>query len=333
MGNKNKRLSLAAMIVTMTCLCLLTPVSAANTADKAEETMGHGSVEDIVVAKVNGNTINMDQLLRTMSQISRTKHGSEEVSPLLAEKIKQEAIDKLVVEELAVQIARAKMKDITPEQIEHKIQAIKKKYKSEEAFQKYLQAEFGGIDGLQKQVKRSLPLELFIAQEFDAKVVVSDQEVQQAYDAAKTQSYVTEEFVQVNDLLFFLDVAAPESGAIIDKTMRLIADQYGNDPSKFPEAGIFTLQKNVPLDKVKDKSLYEAAKGLKEYGFSAPINVEGNLHVVQLVGYKSAINKSLQEVAPQLKKQIRQQKLQELLNAWMSGLKKGANIEIMDLSR
>lgn len=333
MDRKNKRFSLFAFVLAMTWFCSLTPVLAANPADKGDETMGHGSAADVVVATVNGKVINMDQLMRKMSDISRTEHGSEEVSPLLAEKIKQKAIDKLVIEELAVQVASAKITNITPEQLEGKIQAIKKKYKTEDAFQQYIQTEFGGMDGLQKQLKRSLPLEFFIAQEFDAKVTVSDQEVQQAYDAEKTKSFVTEEFIQVNDLLFFLDPTDPESEVAIEKIKKSIVDQHGNDPSKFPAEGAFTLQKNLPLDKVKDTSLYEAAKGLKEYGWSAPVNVNGNLHVVQLVGYKSAVNKSLQEVAPQLKKKVRQQKLQELINTWLSGLKKGADIEIMDLTR
>ncbi len=331
-AGKKVGFALGVLFVAMVLLCLQSPVCAANAADKGDETMGHGSAVDIVVAKVNGSVINMDQLMRTMSHISRTKHGSQEVSPLLAEKIKQEAIDKLVIEELAAQVAGAKIK-VTAEQIEAKIQAIKQKYKSEDAFQKYVQNDFNGIDGLRKLLQRSLPLELFIAQEFDAKVTVSDQEVQQAYDAAKAQSFVTEEFVQVNDLLFFLDPVAPESEASIEKIKKSIAEQYNNDPSQFPAEGTYTLQKNRPLDKVKDKALYDAARGLKEYGWSTMVNVDGNLHVVQLVGFKSAVNKSLPEVAPQLKKQVRQQKLQGLINTWMAGLKEGATIEVMDLTR
>lgn len=324
---------LVALVMAMTWFCLPTPLHAANPTNTTDETMGHGSAADVAVAKVNGEVINMDQLMRKMTQISRTKHGSEEVSPLLAEKIKLEAIDKLVTEELAVQAASAKIKNITPAQIEAKVQALKKKYKTEEAFQKYIETEFGGMDGLLKQLKRSIPLELYIAQEFEAKVTVSDQEVKEAYEAAKTQSFVTDEFVQVHDLLFFLDAAAPESKTEIEKIQKSITDQYDNDPSRFPAEGTFTVQRNVPLDKVKDKSLYEAAKGLKEYGWSAPVDVEGNLHVVQLVGYKPAVNKSLEQVAPQLKQQLRQQKLQAMIDTWRAGLKEGANIEIMDLTR
>lgn len=329
----NKRLSLIALVTAVTCFSFLTPALATDSSSKNDETMGHGSAQDIVVAKVNGAVINMDQLMRTMSYVSRTKHGSEEVSPLLAEKIKQESIDQLVIEELAVQAAHAKIKSIPQEQIEAKIQAIKKNYKSEEAFQEYLKNEFGGMDGLKKQLQRSMPLELFIAQEFAAKVEVSDQEVEEAYNATKLKSYVTDEFVQVNDLLFFLDPSAAESVPAIEKIKQSIIDQYDNNPRNFPADNSFTLQKNMALDKIKDKALYEAARGLKEYGWSAPINVDGNLHIVQLIGYKPAQNKSLQEVAPQLKQQISQQKLKANLLTWTAGLKEGAQIEIMDLTR
>lgn len=328
-----KRFLLITFATVMTWFYLLAPVLAVDSTSQDDETMGHGSAEGIVVAKVNGTEINMEQLMRTMNHISRTKHGSAEVSPLLAEKIKQEAIDQLVIEELAVQTAHAKIKNISPEQIETKIQAIKKNYKTAETFQNYIQNEFGGMDGLKKHLQRSLPLELFITQEFGSKVEVSDQEVEQTYNATKAKSYVTDEFVQVNDLLFFLDPSASESTATIEKIKQTIIDKYDNNPNNFSDEGTFTLQKNLPLDRIKNKALYEAAKSLKEYGWSAPINVEGNLHIVQLIGYKPAINKSLKDVAPQLKQQIRQEKQQAMLNTWMAGLKEGAKIEIMDLTR
>lgn|GEM_PF-3665670 len=327
-----KRLPLLSLVIAITWLSWLMPILASDAGDKADETMGHGSAKDVVVAKVNGAIINMEQLMRTMSQISRTKHGSEEVSPLLAEKIQKEAIDKLVIEELAVQVATAKMPKVTNEQVEAKIKALKKKYKTEDAFKKYVDDEFGDLAGLKKQLTRSLPLEFFINQEFEAKVTVSDAEVEQAYEATKAQSFVTPELVQVNDLLFFLDAASPDSAEVIEKVKKSIVDQYNNDPSQFPP-GTFALQKNLPLDMVKDKAMYEAAKGLKEYGWSAPVNVEGNLHAVQLVGYKPAVNKSLTEVAPQVKQQVHMQKRQAMINDWLSGLRQGANVELMDLTR
>ncbi|MDD5758178.1 MAG: SurA N-terminal domain-containing protein [Desulfobulbaceae bacterium] len=329
----NKRFSLIALVTAMAWFSLLSSALATDSTNRNDETMGHGSAKDIVVAKVNGAVINMDQLMRTMSYISRTKHGSEEVSPLLAEKIKQEAIDQLVIEELAVQAAHAKIKNIPPEQIEAKIDAIKKSYKSEEAFQEYIKNEFGDMDGLKKQLQRSMPLELFISQEFGTKVKVSDQEVEDTYNERKSRLYVTNEFVQVNDLLFFLEPSSPESVPTIEKIKQSIIDKYDNNPRNFPSDSTFTLQKNMPLDKIKDKALYEAARGLKEYGWSAPINVDGNLHIVQLIGYKPAQNKSLQEVAPLLKQQINQEKLQAMLATWLAGIKEGAKIEIVDLTR
>lgn len=309
------------------------PVCAADTpAAKEDETMGHGSAEEIVVAKVNGKSISMALLMKAMAEISRTKHGSQEVSPLLAEKIKQEATDKLIIEELALQKAGAVVKTIPPGRLEEKVAAVRKKFKTEDAYQSYIKNEFGGMEAFRKEMARLLPLEIFIDQEFEAKIVVTDQDVQKAYEEGK-KYFVADEFVQVNDMIFFLEPDASDSAAKVEAIKQKIINQHKNDPSQLPMDGTFSLEKNKPLDKVKDKDLYAAAKALKEYGWTSPINVDGNLHIAQLIGYKPAKNKSLQDVTAYLTNEIRNRKRQELLNPWMTGLKQGADIEIMDLSR
>lgn len=334
MGTANKRcLILAFFLLAMTWPCLHGSAQAAdNPAAKEDETMGHGSAEEIVVAKVNGKSINMAQLMKAMAEISRTKHGSQEVSPLLAEKIKQEATDKLIIEELALQKAGATVKTIPLGRLEEKVAAVRKKFKTEDAFQSYIKNEFGGMDAFKQEMARLLPLEIFIDQEFETKIVVTDQDVQKAYEEGK-KYFVADEFVQVNDLVFFLDPEAPDSTTKIEALKKKIIDQFENDPSRLPMDGTFTLEKNKPLSKVKDKDLYAAAKVLKEYGWTAPINVDGNLHIAQLIGYKPAKNKSLKDVTPYLTNEIRNRKRQALLTPWMAGLKQGADIEIMDLSR
>jgi hypothetical protein len=328
-----KSLLLTILFMALSCSWLSSSVFAAdNPPDKEDETMGHGSAEEIVVAKVNGKSINMAQLMGAMAEISRTKHGSQEVSPLLAEKIKQEATDKLIIEELALQKAQATIKTIPPGRLEEKVKAVRKKFKDDDTFQSYIKNKFGDMAGFKKQMERLLPLELYIEQEFDSKITVSDQDVQKAYEDGK-KFFVADEFVQVNDLIFFFDPDAPDTKAKVETIQKTILDKYENDPTRLPQDGTFTLEKNKPLDKVINKDLYAAAKVLKEYGWTAPINVDGNLHIVQLIGYKPAINKSLKDVTAYLTQEVRKRRLQEMLDSWMAGLKKGADIEIIDLSR
>lgn len=330
---KNSCVSLVTLMVLMGVFFVLPAHSVAADSAVAEDTaMGHGSAEEIAVVKVNGQVINMAQLMREMAEVSRKKYGTQEISQLLAEKIKQEATEKLITEELAYQVAHSQIKTIPPKRIEESELEIRKRYTSEEDYQKYIKKEFGGADGFRRQVARFLTLELFIAQEFEPKITVTDQEVQKAYDDAKSY-FVSDEFVQVNDLIFFLDPADPESMAKIERTKQAIISEFNNDPSRMPTDGTFALEKNMPLDKVRNQKIYEAAKGLKEYGWTPPVNVDGNLHIAQLIGYKSAVNKSLKEVTPYLTNEIRKQKRQKLLNDWMAGLRKDAVIELMDLTR
>jgi len=336
-----KQYSLGRGAIILYCLitvCISLPKTSmateVNATDKEQtDAMGHGSASDVIVAKVNGTTINMAQLMRTMGEISRTKHGSEEVSQLLAEKIKQEATDQLITEELAVQKATEVIKTVPSEKLEAKIQAVRKKYKTEDDFNTFIVNDFGKIAEFRRQMERFLVLELYILQEFDSKVTVTDQEIEQLYEATKTKRFVTDEFVQVIDLTFFYDPADPESISKIEAIKQTIVDKYNNDPRKLPIDGTFTMEKNIPLNKDKNKALYDAAKKLKEYGWSSPINVDGNLHIVQLVGYKPAFNQSLKEATPLLKNEIKKQKRQAMLNEWMAGLRQGAAIEVMDLTR
>lgn len=336
MENRKKRgwsFSVLCMAVVIWLWSQLTVV-AANPQETEDITMGHGAAaEEVVVAKVNGTVINMAQLMRAMSEVSMKKYRKQEVSPLLADKIKREATDKLIVEELVFQSARAKVKAVPAERLEAKIQAVKNQYKSEAEYQQYVKDEFGGMEGFRHHLERFLIIELFVAQEFESKALVSEQEIQEAYEASKTQVFVKDEFVQVNDLIFFFDPADPETKGKIEKIKQSIIDKHDNDPTKIPTDGTFTVEKNVPLDKAKDKLLYEAAKGLKQFGWTAPIDVDGNLHIAQLIGYKPAVNKSLQDVTPYLTTEIKKQKRQALLDAWMAGLKNGASIEIMDLTQ
>lgn len=324
---------LIALVVLWGCFfSLFAHALAADGDPSADKTMGHGSAEDIVVVKVNGQAVNMAQLMREMAEVSKRKYGTQEISQLLAEKIKQEATEKLITEELAYQWAHSRIAKIPADRLEKSQQDIRSKYSSEDAFQKYVKDEFGGVEGFRAQIERFLTLELFIAQEFEPKITVTDQEVQQAYDDAKSY-FVSDEFVQVNDLIFFLDPADSESVAKIEAIKQRIVSEHNNDPAQMPSDGIFVLEKNLPLDKENNQKLFAAAKGLKEYGWSSPVNVEGNLHIVQLIGYKPAVNKSLKEVTPYLVNEIRKQKRQMMLNDWMAGLRKGATIEVMDLTR
>ncbi|MBU4151345.1 MAG: peptidyl-prolyl cis-trans isomerase [Proteobacteria bacterium] len=305
---------------------------AADSETAGDMTMGHGSAEEIVVVKVNGQVINMAQLMREMADVSRKKYGTQEISQLLAEKIKREATEKLITEELVYQVAHSSIKTIPSERFDQSRQEIRKNYGSEDEFQRYIKDEFGGEKKFRYWVERFLTVELYISQEFDSKIIVTDQEVQKAYDDARSY-FVTDEFVQVNDLVFFLDPMSTESVTRIEEIKQTIVSKYNNDPEQMPTDGTFAVEKNMPLDKVKDQKLYEAAKGLKEYGWTAPVNVEGNLHIAQLIGYKPANNKSLKEVTPYLTSEIRKQKRQAMLNDWMAGLRKGAAIEMMDLTQ
>ncbi len=296
----------------------------------SEGAMGHGGAQEVVVAKVNGVVINMEQLMNKMREVTQRKYGRREISPLLADKIRTEATNDLITEELAFQKASVKVV-VTPPMVDTHISGMKKRYGGMDGLQKYLQEEGMSYEQLAVQARRFLTVKLYVEQEIDAKIKISDQEIMAAYQGAKTKYFMQREMVQVNKMIFFLDPVAADTIEKIDAVLKRIEEETDNDPIQLTPDGSFIVQSAIKLNKENDSKLYEVAKKLPEYGFSKPIDVDGTLYVVQLTGYKPEVVKTVEEVMPYLKRKITQTRRQEMLAAWMAGLREGAEVEIVDL--
>lgn len=304
--------------------------SSVSSNENAGNAMGHDSASSVVVARVNGTQINMAQLIQKMMDITESKYGRREISPLLADKIRAEATDKLITEELAYQKAKAKV-SVTDKMVARYLDDLKKQYGGQKGFEGFLQRKRITLDQLRTEAPRVLTVKLFIDQEINAVASVTEQEVRSIFAIKGDKYYAQKEGVQVNKILFFLDPEAKESLEKVESVIARFKDEAGNDPTKLPPDGTFVVQKKISLDKIRDAKLYTLAKELPEYGFSEPAVVDGTLHVVQLTGYQPEIVQDFKKVLPSLKKKIEDRRRQNLLKKWIAGLRQGADVEIMDI--
>lgn len=297
---------------------------------QVDKAMGHSNAASIVVARVNGVKINMAQLLDRIYDLTMERYGRREITPLLAQRIKDESLKQLVTEELAYQkaaqsikISAAEVKKVTKLQI--------KAMGGDKGLKKYLQANgLKNRAAFEEQIRRMLTVRAYIRKNIDPKIKITDNDLKAAY--ARGQAYFhTPENIQVNKILFFGD---PKDSRTIQQIMKVrgeIINKYNNHPEKLKINGTFVVQKNVHLNKVADKKLYEAAKKLGRYEISKPIEMNGNFYLVQLTGYQPAQNKSFKMVKGYLEIEIMNRKKQALLAAWRKQLPKGAKIEFVDL--
>lgn len=301
--------------------------------DAVDETMGHGAAGKVVVARVNGTELNMAMLMKKMRDLARRKYGSQEITSLVATKIKNDGIDELITEELAYQKAIAAIKTVPKAEVDATLAAEVERVGGEEAFQKNLATSGLTREGLRKELERSLAVQLYIRKEIEDKIQVSEEEIKLAYQGAKDKYFIQHEVVEVTDVTFFMDPGAAEAGKRLQAFREQVLAREDKDPARLTPDGTFIAQKNIKLDKVKDKALYEAAKVLKEHQLSAPINVGGTMHVVQLTGYKPDVAKRLDEVHDYLVNELKNNKKQDLVNQWIASFRDGAKIEIVDITQ
>lgn len=298
-----------------------------------EFTMGHDGSDQVVVATVNGTEITMTSLIKKMYDIAQKKFGKKEISPLVARKIKSDAVKALVTEELAYQKAFAVVGKLPAGAVEESLSAFKEKVGDDKAFEEFLKREGLTLDAYREQTRRALVVQLFVKREIGDKVKVTEEELSNAYKGAKGKYFVRQEEVQVTDIILFVDPDSPEGMAEAEKFRSKVINEYGGDPFKVPLDGSFVARKNISLNKVSSKERYDLAKKLGEGVLSHPVNVGGTLHLVQLTGYQSEISKDIDEVRGYLTGEIKKRKRQEMIKQWVSGLRDGADVVVHDLMR
>lgn len=301
--------------------------------EKVSPAMGHDSAGKVVVARVNGAEINMEMLMDSMLNIAQKKYGRREISELVALKIKKEATDILIVEELAFQKARAAVGDIAMKDVEKKIEELKEEKGGEKGFVEYLLMEEGlTVEGLRQKLFRTTTVKVFLDKEIGANIKITEEELKAAYNGAVDKYFSKKEEVQVTDIVFFLDVDLEETRETILKIREKIIQELDNDATRLVPDGTFVVRENIKLDKNANKKRFDIAKEIGPSGISGPIEVGGTFHMIQLTGYQPEVRKEFEEVRDYLTDEITSRKRQAAIDRWVSGLKEGAKIEIVDVT-
>jgi hypothetical protein len=108
-----------------------------------------------------------------------------QAKPEFNEKIRRDALNILITQELAVQEARKRGMKVTPETIDREIKKVKTETGSEEAFQAYLDKNGLTEQELRKLIEQDALFEMIATQEVDAKITVTDAALRARYKREK----------------------------------------------------------------------------------------------------------------------------------------------------
>ena len=140
----------------------------------------------VTAAKVNGQAITMFALLREMNAVaSQYAAAGTPKTPELDQKIRTDALNTLIFQELAVQEARKHGMKVNPEVIDHEIESIKAKAGPGDAYKEYLAKNGLTEEELRKTIEQDALFEMIATREIDEKITITDADLRARYKKDK----------------------------------------------------------------------------------------------------------------------------------------------------
>ena len=279
-----------------------------------------------VVARVNGIEITMESLAAMMDSL-RAKKGNAPESPRTMEETRKEALDQLILQELAYQKAKSEGLAVSPEGIDGALTAMKQRLGGEEKWEEFLARERITEEELRSRIERNLTLKRVFKREVQDKVSVSEEEIRKEYEKDKANFSRPEKIVVV-DVVFFLDPAEAGSRKKAEETLKKIQEDPEKNPWSLVSDGTFAVR-DMEIRGDRENVLYEEAKKLKVGELSGVFDAEGNLHVIRMKEYSPLKQFTFEEVKSRMAREARVRAQEKRLEEWGAELRKDASVEIL----
>lgn len=289
---------------------------------------GMEEARKIVAAKVNDTPITMEQVITMMNRLAAATRQAP-TTPEGIEAVKKDAIDRLILQELAYQKAKADGLKVEQQDIDNAlVNLIASLGEEDEAYSDFLKKEMLTEEELKARIERDLLLEMIFTREVLDKAAVPADVVRKEYEAVKDK-YILPEKIEVTDVLFLLDIKDKKSMEKAKEILKIIRADKNKDPWNLVLDGSFIVR-YYDIKKEREPILYKEAKKLKPGQLSGIIKTDKNLHIIKLKTYSPERQLTFDEVKGSIEGKFRYEAQMARLKEWESELRKDAKIEIFE---
>ncbi len=305
---------------------MLAAALAAATAS-AQAVPASGVLLDSYAALVNGKVITVGEVLSAL-QPAQARLASQYDGVELEQKILDEYAatrDALIESELILMDFEMQGGSLPDRAVEDHINTvIHDRFGNDRAaFLKALAAERLTFAEWRRQMKDQLVVQIMRQKEVSAKILIAPLDIQRAYDQ-KRDAYALPERIRLRTLALPLGADDPARQQTRDRARelrdRILAGEVPFDKATSDDA---TLQDDA--DWIETGSLgapiRDALRPLSPGGLSEPVEIDGSLYLVQLVDHQPARIRSVEEVAPQIEKELRKAEFTRLNRIWIDSLR------------
>jgi peptidyl-prolyl cis-trans isomerase SurA len=324
-------LSLAGMLLSVLAGCKQTEHHAAD-----------------VWAVVNGTEIKRDEVDKYYK--SQVNPEAQEPSQEETLSLKLNVIEQLINNEILLERAKKLNLEASDGEVEDKFTELKSPF-TEEDFQRQLKARGMSVDDLKRDLRRQLSIQKLLNREVVAKISISDQDVNDFYNANHNQFNVAEPQYRISQIVITPrkdpqvrnrknDDATNEAEAqrkakmLVDKLnsgadFSALAMDYSEDPNTAATGGDLGYIPESSLNAAQtDPVLKKAVLSLKPGQVSPPMALKDSIRILKLVAREAAGQRGVNDpqVQQTIRDTLRNRKEQLLKSAYLAVARDDAHV-------
>ena len=288
------------------------------------------------VALVNGKAITRQAYLNNLNRLmQKYRQRGQELNGERLEKVKKEAFDGLINQELLFQESRKAGIHVEKSAVKEHLAGFKQQFPTAEAFQKALRDRGLTEAALESEIEKGFAIRKFVQERIIGKIVIQESETQAFYDA-NPKLFLQPEMVRASHILIKVEEGADESQkAAAEKKITTIQQKIKNGDSfeelarRFSEGpsgvnggdlGFFRRGQMVaPFE--------QAAFALQPGEVSDKVVTRFGYHLIKVTAKKDARTVSYQEAKENIARHLRQVKTNQEIQRYIETLRRSARVE------
>jgi peptidyl-prolyl cis-trans isomerase C len=318
-------------LVTLACCLACTPPQS----EQAEEQQPAEAGK--VVAVVDGEPIYEAQLRPEIEKALRRfgQHHTREQAPDLFRRLQSRALDKAIGEELILQASQELVIEDVDERVEQKLEAMKRRYATEEHFEDYLERNGLTMEGVRSSLRMHVYVDEYLREKGLSEPQIPEQRIRETYERDR-ESYSREESVEVSHILIAVDATAESEGegrsrqeAERIRTDILEGEDFAEMAKRHSDCNSASGGGNLGYIKkgYMPEEFETVAFSMEVDGVSEVVKTRFGYHVISVSDKKSAGIAPYEDVRDFIEKYLQQQETEKALAAHIAELREKAEIE------
>jgi peptidyl-prolyl cis-trans isomerase C/foldase protein PrsA len=277
-----------------------------------------------VIATVNGEVIARADFERLLAREAQAMEGNAPRTPAQVEPFKQALLDTLVERALLLQAAKVANIEVTTEEVDRRVLALSSEYPAG-TFDEALAKSQTSRDAHRRSTRVQLTIEKLFAQEINARVAVTEEQLRRYYDEHVAEFTEPEQVHAQQIVVKGLDEAKRVQQQLWQgKKFPDLARRYSLSPDARVggDLGFFARGTMPPAF---DEVVFKLSVG----GTSEVVSTEYGFHLFRVVEKKAARKRELVEVRALIEERLLTQLRADAQRAYVEGLKAKAKAAVV----